>query len=179
MCWVTVDRAIRVGKATQRPIPANWTHLRHAIAGDVVSHGWNQEVGAYTIAYDSPDLDALALWIGLSGLLPTTDPRFVATVRAIERELRRGSIVYRYRLDDGLPGEEGGFLVCTAWLIEAYVMMGQVDDARLLFDRYLDLAGYTGLLSEEYDPLSGLMLGNHPQAYSNLGLINRALVLSR
>lgn len=179
MCWVTVDRAIRVGKATQRPIPGGWNHLRHSIAGDVVSHGWNQEVGAYTIAYDDPDLDASALWIGLSGLLPTTDPRFVATVRAIERDLRRGSIVYRYRHDDGLPGEEGGFLVCTAWLIEAYVMMGQVDDARLLFDRYVDLAGHTGLLSEEYDPVSGLMLGNHPQAYSHLGLINCALALSR
>jgi GH15 family glucan-1,4-alpha-glucosidase len=115
----------------------------------------------------------------LSGLLPTTDPRFVATVKAIERELRKGPIVYRYRLDDGLPGDEGGFLICTAWLIEAYVMMGQLEDARTLFDRYVDLAGHTGLLSEEYEPSTHLMLGNHPQAYSHLGLINTALALHR
>ncbi|MFV2038724.1 MAG: glycoside hydrolase family 15 protein, partial [Acidimicrobiales bacterium] len=179
MCWVAVDRAIRMGVLAERHVPVSWKPLRHEIAGDVISHGWNEGVGAYTIAYGDDALDAAALWIGLSGLLPTTDPRFVATVKAIERELRKGSVVYRYRLDDGLPGEEGGFLICAAWLIEAYVMMGQVDDARTLFDRYVDLAGHTGLLSEEYEPSTGLMLGNHPQAYSHLGLINAALALER
>ncbi len=178
MCWLTVDRAIKVGRASGRDVPASWRPLRHIIAGDVVSNGWNPDVKAYTIAYGDDELDASVLWIGLSGLLPTTDPRFVATVKAIERELRKGSIVYRYRVDDGLPGEEGGFLICTAWLIEAYIMMGQLDDARLLFDRYVDLAGPTGLLSEEYEPSTGLMLGNHPQAYSHLGLINCALALA-
>ncbi len=143
----------------------------------MISNGWNPEVDAYTIAYGDTELDASVLWIGLSGLLPTNDSRFVATVKAIERELRKGPVVYRYRLDDGLPGDEGGFLICTAWLIEAYVMMGQLDDARTLFDRYLDLAGHTGLLSEEYEPSTDMMLGNHPQAYSHLGLINAALAI--
>jgi trehalose 6-phosphate phosphatase len=179
MCWVAIDRAIRIGQLTGRHVPVSWAPLRHTIAGDVVSKGWNEKVGAYTIAYEDDELDAAVLWIGLSGLLPTTDPRFVATVKAIERELRKGPIVYRYRLDDGLPGDEGGFLICTAWLIEAYVMMGQLEDARTLFDRYVDLAGHTGLLSEEYEPSTHLMLGNHPQAYSHLGLINTALALHR
>lgn len=179
MCWVAVDRAIAMGDATGRHMPTTWKPLRHEIAGDVVSHGWNDKVKAYTIAYDDDELDAAALWIGLSGLLPTSDPRFVATVKAIERDLRKGSVVYRYRLDDGLPGDEGGFLICATWLIEAYVMMGQLDDARTLFERYVDLAGHTGLLSEEYEPGTGRMLGNHPQAYSHLGLINAALAIDR
>jgi trehalose-phosphatase len=177
MCWVAVDRALRIGRHTGRHVPITWRPLRHTIAADVVSNGWNPDVHAYTIAYGDTELDAAVLWIGLSGLLPTTDPRFVATVKAIERELRKGPVVYRYRLDDGLPGDEGGFLICTAWLIEAYVLMGQLDDARTLFDRYLDLAGHTGLLSEEYEPSTGMMLGNHPQAYSHLGLINAALAI--
>lgn len=179
MCWMAVDRALRIGELTGREVPVTWKPLRHVIAADVVSNGWNAEASAFTIAYGDDELDASVLWIGLSGLLPTSDPRFVATVKAIERELRKGSIVYRYRLDDGLPGDEGGFLICTAWLIEAYVMMGQLGDARTLFDRYVDLAGHTGLLSEEYEPSTNLMLGNHPQAYSHLGLIMCALALHR
>ncbi len=178
MCWMAVDRAIRIAALADRPTPPTWRVLRHEIAGDVVSHGWNEAANAYTIAYGDQELDAAALWIGLSGLLPTSDPRFVATVKAIERDLRRGPIVYRYRLDDGLPGDEGGFLICTAWLIEAYVMMGQLGDARTLFDRYVNLAGHTGLLAEQYDPGTHLVLGNHPQAYSHLGLITAALALS-
>jgi trehalose 6-phosphate phosphatase len=179
MCWMAVDRAIRIGALTRRPVPTTWRPLRQLIADDVIARGWNPAVGAYTIAYGDSELDASVLWIGLSGLLPASDPRFVATVKAIERELRNGTIVYRYRLDDGLPGDEGGFLICTAWLIEAYVMLDQYEDARILFDRYLDLAGHTGLLSEAYEPSTKLMLGNHPQAYSHLGLINAALALHR
>ena len=141
-------------------------------------NGWNDDAKAYTIAYGDDELDAAVLFIGLYGLLPPNDARFVSTIKAIERDLRKGEMVYRYRLDDGLPGEEGGFLICTSWLIEAYVLIGQLDDARTLFRRYLELAGDTGLLCEEYDPNTGVMLGNHPQAYSHLGLINAALALA-
>ena len=123
-------------------------------------------------------MDASLLWIGLSGLMPAGDTRFVSTLKAVESELRDGQTVYRYRHDDGLPGTEGGFLICASWLIEAYVLIGQLDDARALFDRYLDLAGPTGLLPEQYDPGTERLLGNHPQAYSHLGLINAALALS-
>lgn len=179
MCWLAVDRAIKIARFTERPARSNWRLLRQTIAADVVTNGWNGRVGAYTIAYGDDELDAAALFIGLSGLLPPQDPRFVSTIRAVERDLREGNILYRYRLDDGLPGDEGGFLICTAWLIEAYVLIGQIDDARTLFRRYVDMAGPTGLLSEEYDPRTETMLGNHPQAYSHLGLINAALALDK
>lgn len=179
MCWTAVDRALTISALTGRTPSATWRPLRHMIAADVVSHGWSETARAYTSSYGSDELDAAALHIGLSGLLPATDPRFVATIRAVERELRTRQIVYRYRHDDGLPGEEGGFLLCTAWLIEAYVSIGQLADARLLLDRYVDLAGHTGLLAEEFDPHSGMALGNVPQAYSHLGLINAALAIER
>ena len=144
----------------------------------MLEHGWKDEVGAFTAAYDGTDLDASVLVVGLSGLLPADDPRFLATVDAVERELRDGPTVYRYRADDGLPGGEGGFHLMTSWLVDALHLVGRHDDARALFDGLAGLAGPTGLLSEEYDPVQGRSLGNHPQAYSHLGLIGNALTLS-
>lgn len=178
MCWMAVDRAIKIAERLDPDLASYWRPLRHQIAADVVENGWSEHRHSYTTAYGSDDLDASLLWIGLSGLLPPTDPRFVSTLKAVEGELRDGQTVYRYRHDDGLPGTEGGFLICTSWLIEAYVLIGQLDDARTLFDRYLDLCGPTGLLPEQYDPASERLLGNHPQAYSHLGLINAAIALS-
>ncbi len=179
MCWQAVDAALTVASLSGHCPDDAWGPLRESIAQDILERGWNEEAQAFTIAYGDLELDAAALWIGLSGLLPADDPRFVSTVAAIERDLCRGPIVYRYRLDDGLPGEEGGFLLCTAWLILAYVQMGRFGDARGLFKSYCALAGPTGLLSEQYDPGTSLMLGNHPQAYSHLGLIQAAVALSR
>jgi trehalose 6-phosphate phosphatase len=123
------------------------------------------------------EVDAATLTLGLSGLLAADDPRFRSTIEAVERHLRVGSTVYRYRYDDGLPGIEGGFNLCTAWLIEAHTMVGRHDDARRLFEQYTAMAGPAGLLAEEYDPVAGQSLGNYPQAYSHLGLINAALAL--
>jgi GH15 family glucan-1,4-alpha-glucosidase len=145
----------------------------------VLTKGWHWEAGAYTVAYDHPEIDASSLWIGLSGLLADDDPRFLATVLAVEAELRSGPVVYRYRWDDGLPGREGGFHVCSAWLVEAYLRTGRRADAEELFGQMMDCAGPTGLLPEQYDPLTERGLGNHPQAYSHLGLINCALLLDR
>ncbi|MBL8778779.1 MAG: trehalose-phosphatase [Acidimicrobiales bacterium] len=178
MCWVTVDRAIAVADHFTDPDQHDWVALRDTIAADVLEHGWKDEVGAFTAAYDGTDLDASVLVIGLSGLLPADDPRFLATVAAVERELRDGPTVYRYRADDGLPGAEGGFHLMTSWLIDALHLVGRTADARALFDGLVALAGPTGLLSEEYDPEQGRSLGNHPQAYSHLGLINNALTLA-
>ena len=178
MCWMAVDRAIKIAERIDPELASYWSPLRHQIAADVILNGWNEQRRSYTTAYGSTDLDASLLWIGLSGLLPPDDSRFVSTLKAVESELRDGQTVYRYRHDDGLPGTEGGFLICTSWLIEAYVLIGQLDDARALFDRYLDLCGPTGLLPEQYDPASERLLGNHPQAYSHLGLINAAIALS-
>ena len=178
MCWMAVDRAIKIAERIDPELAPHWRPLRHQIAADVILNGWSEQRRSYTTAYGSDDLDASLLWIGLSGLLPPDDSRFVSTLKAVESDLRDGQTVYRYRHDDGLPGTEGGFLICTSWLIEAYVLIGQLDDARALFDRYLDLCGPTGLLPEQYDPASERLLGNHPQAYSHLGLINAAIALS-
>ncbi len=177
MCWQAVDRAIAIADLVGRPVPESWPALRDEIAEDVTTNGWHAGREAFTIAYGDPELDAAVLWIGLSGLLDANDERFLATIKAIERDLRDGPIVYRYRLDDGLPGSEGGFLICSSWLIRAYVMTGQIDEARVMMRDYIDLTGPTGLLPEQFDPQAEVMLGNHPQAYSHLGLIDAALAL--
>ncbi|MFU8829954.1 MAG: glycoside hydrolase family 15 protein, partial [Phycisphaerales bacterium] len=122
--------------------------------------------------------DAATLWTGLSSMLEPDDGRFIATVDAVERHLRNGPTVYRYFHDDGLPGSEGGFNLCTAWLIESLSLIGRQQEAEDLFRSYLQLAGATGLMSEEYDPVGKKALGNVPQAYSHLGLINAALRLA-
>jgi len=178
MGWLTVDRALRIGARHGVQVDPEWSALRDKIAEDVLTHGWDEQAGAYTVAYGHPEMDASSLWIGLSGLLADDDPRFLSTVLAIEAELRSGPIVYRYHWDDGLPGREGGFHICSAWLIEAYLRTGRRADAEELFEQMIGCAGPTGLLPEQYDPLTERGLGNHPQAYSHLGLINCALLLS-
>jgi GH15 family glucan-1,4-alpha-glucosidase len=177
MCWLTVDRAIRLQNEHGGGARADWLELRDRVGANVLDYGWHAESGAYSVAYGHPEMDASSLWIGLSGLLPDDDPRFLATVLAIEAELRRGPIVYRYLWDDGLPGAEGGFHLCSAWMVEAYLRTGRRADAEELFDQMLDCAGPTGLLPEQYDPQAERGLGNHPQAYSHLGLIRCALLL--
>jgi trehalose-phosphatase len=179
MCWLTVDRALHVVRGHGGKDRPEWVELRDRIGHNVLEYGWHDDAGAYTVAYGEEDMDASSLWIGLSGLLPDDDPRFLATVLKVEAELRSGPVVYRYRWDDGLPGREGGFHVCTAWLIEAYLRTGRRGDAEELFEQMLDTAGPTGLLPEEYDPMAERGLGNHPQAYSHLGLIRCALLLDQ
>jgi hypothetical protein len=178
MCWQTLDRAIALAERFDRPLPPGWLILRDTIAAEVLDRGWNPDVRAFTAAYDGTDLDAASLHVGLSGLLDPSDDRFRATVVAVEETLRSGPTVYRYLRDDGLPGDEGGFHLCTAWLIEAYLRVGRRADAEELFESFVRLAGPTGLLSEEYDPVAERSLGNHPQAYSHLGLIRCARLLS-
>ncbi len=179
MCWLTVDRALYLGDKHGMPVRPEWAELREQIASNVLERGWNEQLGTYAAAYDGEDLDAASLWIGLSGLLPADDPRFLATVLAIEAELRSGPTVYRYNSEDGLPGIEGGFHLCATWLAEAYLRTGRRTDAEELFEQILDCAGPTGLLPEQYDPATEQGLGNHPQAYSHLGLIRCALLLDK
>jgi trehalose-phosphatase len=179
MCWLTVDRALHVVRRYGGADRTDWVALRDRIGDNVLEHGWHDDVGAYTVAYGEEDMDASSLWIGLSGLLADDDPRFLSTVLKVEADLRSGPVVYRYRWDDGLPGREGGFHVCTAWLIEAYLRTGRRSDAEELFEQMIDTAGPTGLLPEQYDPLAERGLGNHPQAYSHLGLIRCAILLDQ
>ena len=131
-----------------------------------------------TTAYDASDIDAAALHVGLSGLIAADDCRFVATVEAVEKALRQGPGVYRYRFEDGLPGREGTFLLCTSWLVDSYLAVGRVEDAHRLFSALVALAGPTGLMAEEYDVDSETALGNFPQAYSHVGVIESALKIS-
>ena len=178
MCWVTVDRAISIADQFLDREPEAWLELRDQIAVDILENGWNAERGAFTAAYDGDDLDASVLAVGLWGLIPPTDERFVSTVANVEAELRNGPTVYRYREDDGLPGQEGGFNLMTSWLIDALALVGRDSEANELFGELCQQAGATGLMAEEFDPAAQRALGNFPQAYSHLGLINNALNLS-
>ena len=177
MCWVTLERTaalfVRRGLAGHEALDAVARHIRD----DVLEHAWNPRVGAFTATYDGEALDAAALWVGLSGMVPGDDERFAATVRAVEAGLRRGPVVDRYRHDDGLPGREGGFLLCGLWLAEAFVLTGRHADAEDLFAQVCALAGPTGLLAEQYEPRLGLALGNVPQTYSHHGVIDVAVRL--
>ncbi len=178
MCWQTVDRGLRVARylGKQR---GEWEALRAAIAEDVLANGWQPERRAFCATYGGQDADAATLLVGLSGLLPPDDHRFAGTIEYVLENLATGRTVFRYRYDDGLPGIEGGFHLCTAWLIESLALCGRVDEARAFFDGLCAAAGPTGLLAEEYDPSNERSLGNFPQAYSHLGLINAALGLAR
>lgn len=179
MCWLTVDRAIAASRAFLGRDRADWRALADDIRADVLEHGWSDRLGAFRATYDEDVLDASVLHTGLSGMIQPNDPRFTATVEAVMHALRLGPTVYRYRYDDGLPGREGGFHLCTAWLVESLLLIGRHEAARELFDAFAALAGPTGLLSEEYGPRTRRALGNVPQAYSHLGLINAAIALHR
>ena len=178
MCWVTVDRAIAIADQFLDREPEAWVELRDKIAADVLENGWKSQLGSFTAAYEGDDLDASVLAVGLWGLLPADDERFVSTVATLDRELRMGATVYRYLEDDGLPGREGGFNIMTSWLIDALAMTGRREDAESLFKDLCSLVGATGIMAEQFDPENGRALGNIPQAYSHLGLINNALTLS-
>lgn len=181
MCWFAVDRALRIAgrvKGRERPV---WRELRRDIAADVEAKAWNAAAGksgAFAAAYGSTAIDAAVLAIGLKGMVPPMDKRFVATVDAVEHSLREGPVVHRYYSDDGLPGREGGWLLCAAWLVEALAITGRRERALEMFDELCALAGPTGLMSEQYDPAHKTALGNFPQAYSHLGVINAAVRLS-
>ncbi len=179
MCYHTVDRAMVVHEHMVGGSNPNWMRLREQIREDVLANGIHAESGAFTASYGSGNIDAASLLTGLVGLVSIDDPRFTRTVSAVENSLRRGPVVYRYLYEDGLPGREGGFHLCTSWLIEAMVKQGRVQEARELFDDFVARAGPTGILSEQYDPSSCTALGNVPQAYSHVAVINAAVALSQ
>jgi GH15 family glucan-1,4-alpha-glucosidase len=160
-----------------------WRELREEIRSEVVSQAWNPRKQAFAQSYGSDELDASALLMPAVGFMSADDPRMVATVEAIQRELLRDGLVLRYqpRADgavDGITSDEGVFLPCSFWLADVLAAQGRLTEARELFERLLDLRNDVGLLSEEYDPVAGRQLGNLPQAFTHLSLINTAMVIS-
>ncbi len=185
MAWVAADRAVRgVEKFGLDGPLEQWRSLRADIAADILEHGYDPARRTFTQFYGSAELDAALLMVPLVGFLPIDDERVIGTVAAIEKELLVDGFVQRYTQDhrtrtDGLPPGEGAFLACTFWLADNYSLMGRQADAEEIFERLLSLRNDVGLLAEEYDPAAGRLVGNFPQAFSHVPLINTARNLSR
>lgn len=184
MAWVAVDRAVKAveGFGLNGPV-TRWRALRDEIRREILAKGYAEDRHTFTQFYGSRELDAALLMIPLVGFLPATDERVLGTVAAIERELLEDGFVQRYTQIpgdsvDGLPAGEGAFLACTFWLADNYALMGRHDEAREVFERLLALRNDVGLLSEEYDPKAGRLVGNFPQAFSHVPLIDTARNLS-
>jgi GH15 family glucan-1,4-alpha-glucosidase len=178
MAWVAYDRGIKAVEDFGLSGPVGeWKALREAIGAEILRHGWSEKRQSFVQSYDGDALDASLLLLPLVGFLPPDDPRVISTIEAVQRELTEDGLVLRYRhteADDGLAGREGTFLVCSFWLADALCMIGRLDEAAELFERLLALRNDLGLLAEEYDPRSGRQLGNFPQAFSHVGIVNTA-----
>ena len=184
MAWVAADRAVRSVEQFGLDGPIEeWRELRDAIGQQILERGYDEKRGTFTQYYGSTELDAALLLVPLVGFLPADDERVLGTLRAIENELLVDGFVQRYTqhpdtATDGLPAGEGAFLACTFWLVDNYSLMGRIDDATDVFERLLSLCNDVGLLAEEYDPKAGRLVGNFPQAFSHVPLINTARNLS-
>jgi GH15 family glucan-1,4-alpha-glucosidase len=181
MAWVAFDRAVKAVEQFQFAGPAErWRALRQHIHAEVCQRGFRRDLGSFVQSYDSTDLDASLLMLPLVGFLPPTDPRVLGTIEAIRRELDDDGLIRRYRPEfgaDGFRDEEGAFLLCSFWMVDALALAGRTQSATELFERLLSLRNDVGLLSEQYDPRPGCMLGNFPQAFSHVALVNSALNL--
>jgi GH15 family glucan-1,4-alpha-glucosidase len=183
MCWVALQRAVLLARKFELPGDIErWSETRDEIKRTTLERGFNAELGAFTQAYDSNNLDASALLLPMIHFIKADDPRMVGTVDAIQRDLTRDGLVYRYRTsetDDGVPGGEGTFTICSFWLVDNLSFLGRVDEARRLFARLITYSNDLGLYSEEIDAHTGEFLGNFPQAYTHMALINAAVNLDK
>ncbi|HWC29513.1 MAG TPA: glycoside hydrolase family 15 protein, partial [Dehalococcoidia bacterium] len=180
MCWVALDRAVRLAHKLGRPADLDvWTRERDRIYEQIMERGWNKERQAFVQHYETDVLDASLLYMPLVGFLSPEDPRWTSTLKAMDQELVSDSLVFRYNPEaspDGLIGSEGTFSMCTFWYIDALARSGRLEDARLTFDKMLTYSNHLGLFSEEIGP-SGEQLGNFPQAFTHLALIGAAVNL--
>ena len=181
MAWVAFDRAIRSTEefGLHGPV-AHWREMRDTIHRQVCERGFDPAQNSFVQSYGVTALDASLLLIPIVGFLPPQDHRVSGTLAAIERSLVRDGFVQRYHTteaDDGLPGKEGVFLACSFWMADNYILQGRTGDALTLFERLLSLRNDVGLLAEEYDPATGRQLGNFPQAFSHMAMINTAQAL--
>jgi GH15 family glucan-1,4-alpha-glucosidase len=184
MAWVAIDRAVRTSEEFGLEGPVDrWRELRETIRTQICAQGFNAERGAFTQYYGSDKLDAAVLMMPLVGFLPATDNRMASTIRLIEKELMFNGYVARYHPDtsgnvDGLPPGEGSFLPCSFWLVDCLHLMGREKEARAMFERLLSIRNSLGLIAEEYESTRGRLVGNFPQAFTHVGLINTARNLS-
>ena len=180
LCWVAIDRAIKVAELIKRnDYATKWKPLRESIKTDIFEKGWSETAKSFTQAYGSDDLDASTLLMEAYGLIDANDPRFISTVNATRRELSRNGLMYRYRNRDDFGLPTSSFTICTFWLIQALYRIGQHDEARELYDQLLSYSNHLGLFSEDIDFESKRLLGNFPQAYSHLALIETAMLFSK
>ena len=184
MCWVGLDRALCLAAREPeafRGDTARWAAERDALRGDILANGYDERLGAFTMAYGSTALDAAALRMPLVGFLPAADPRMRSTIERIQADLSVNGLLLRYHTgeaDDGLPAGEGAFSICTFWLVDCLTALGRIDEAQALFERMLGYASDLGLFAEEVDPVSGAALGNYPQAFTHLALIDAGVDLT-
>ncbi len=179
MAWVALDRAIHLSR--RHGFSGNidrWSRSRSEIREQILEHGYNRDLRAFVHAFDSQDLDAANLRIPLVEFLPVDDPRVQGTIDRTLSELTENDLVYRYHLDDGLPGMEGAFGLCTFWLVDVLALSNRLDEAWRIFKNIADRANHVGLFSEQFDPKTGEFLGNFPQAFTHIGFINSVLYLS-
>jgi GH15 family glucan-1,4-alpha-glucosidase len=183
MAWVAFDRGIKLCEEYGREGPLErWRAIRDEIHAQVCREAWNGELCSFTQSYGSSQLDASLLLLPLVGFLPPEDPRIRGTLAAVQRQLSVDGFLLRYQSEegiDGLPGGEGTFLPCSFWLVDALALDGRRDEAAALFERLLSICNDVGLLAEEYDPRTGRLLGNFPQAFSHIALVNSAIQLAR
>ena len=183
MTWVAFDRAVRSVEEFGLDGPVDhWRALRDRICDDICRNGFNKKIGSFVQSYGSSQLDASLLLLPTVGFLPVTDERIRGTVEAIEKRLVVNGLVLRYdtaRTSDGLPPGEGAFLACSFWLADVYLLMGRVEEARELCERLLSLRNDVGLMAEEYDLSSGRQIGNFPQAFSHVSIVNTVHNLAR
>ncbi|MFN2593333.1 MAG: glycoside hydrolase family 15 protein, partial [Actinomycetota bacterium] len=178
MAWVAVDRGIAaIERFGRKGSLEHWHQVRQEIYDEIMQRGWSEKRGAFTRAYGDDELDASLLMMPIVGFLPADDPRMVATIEAIQKELTVDGLVRRYRtgkVDDGLPVGEGTFILCTFWLVDCLALLGRHDEACGLFERLLELSNDVGLLSEQYDTKRKRLVGNFPQAFSHVALATAA-----
>lgn len=180
MCWVALDRALKLVEAYGYDAETEvWEKEREAIRKEIMEKGWSEKRQAFVQSFDSEDFDSSSLLMPVLGFIDGKDPKMISTIQAIEKELSAGDgLLYRYKSADGIGGGEGAFLLCSFWLVDALVFAGQKERAQQIFEKLLGLRNHVGLFSEEIDPKTKDFLGNFPQAYTHIGLINSAFYLS-
>ena len=180
MCWAACDRLAKIAAYLGlAPRAEYWRERADIIRTSVLEKAWNPEVEAFTAAFGGTDLDASVLLMAEIGIIRAEDPRYISTVHAINRDLREGDHVYRYKVTDDFGKPKTAFTACTFWLVDALFRIGETEEARRVFEALLATRNHLGLLSEDVDTATGELWGNFPQTYCMVGIINSAALLSR